>query len=255
MLALAAFDGKVVVDSCFAARASPRTLFRWVKRLRDEGHFRPREHSGGPARKMDEDDALFLWCWTMAFPAVMRDEAAMALQMFRSVTVSLPTTSREWKRLGLSRGVMAWYSALRREPSRIAWWCNPPDPALNAKENRGIAGVCHADLVCLDESIWCYDMRQRRYGHAPVGERACCAGLGRTDVPLGSFHVLTAMDMCVGSVATLVWQGPINHEVSCCISLAPCTKHKHLRRAVMWNSLILIEIITDYKNSVIIYCH
>ena len=82
---------------------------------------------------MDEDDALFLWCWTMAFPEVMRDEAQVALQMFRGVTVSLPTISREWQRLGLSRGVMTWYSALRREPSRIAWWCNPPDPALNVK--------------------------------------------------------------------------------------------------------------------------
>ena len=99
MLALAAFDGKVAMDSCFAARASPRTLFRWVKRLEDEGHFRPREHSDVPARKMNEDDALFLWCWTMAFPEVMRDEAQVALQMFRGVTVSLPTISREWQRL------------------------------------------------------------------------------------------------------------------------------------------------------------
>ena len=62
MLALVACDGKIDMDAANAARASPRTLFRWAERLKTEGHFRPRKHSGGPERKMDEDDALFLWC-------------------------------------------------------------------------------------------------------------------------------------------------------------------------------------------------
>ena len=84
MLALVACDGKIDMDAANAARASPRTLFRWAERLKTEGHFRPRKHSGGPERKMDEDDALFLWCWTMAFPAVMRDELRSAARVSRN---------------------------------------------------------------------------------------------------------------------------------------------------------------------------
>ena len=56
-----------------------------MRGLVDEGHFSPREHKGGPEPALDEDGALFLWLWTMQFPATSRKEALAGISMFRGV--------------------------------------------------------------------------------------------------------------------------------------------------------------------------
>ena len=79
-------SGSVInASSAGLACACPSTLYRYMKKMVDEGHFRPREHTGGPERKLTQQGALFLWLWTMAVPEASCDESATALQMFCDV--------------------------------------------------------------------------------------------------------------------------------------------------------------------------
>ena len=85
MTALIMSGGKFNLQTAGLARACPNTLRNYMRRLVNEGHFRPREHTGGPEPTLDEDDALFLWLWTMQFPATSRKEALAGISMFRGV--------------------------------------------------------------------------------------------------------------------------------------------------------------------------
>lgn len=110
MTALIMTGGQFNLHTAGLARACPVTLRRYMQRMVNEGHFSPREHTGGPEPALGEDDALFLWLWTMQFPATSCKEAMTAISMFRGVTISESTVCREWARLGLSRKIMICYS-------------------------------------------------------------------------------------------------------------------------------------------------
>ena len=95
----------------------------------------------------------------LAFPTTYLYEAQAAVELFRGVTVSVSTVWRELDRLGLTRKAMKYYSTERREWSRVLWWTALPgavDAAGNAvaMDRRGLRGVHHGALVCMDEAVW-----------------------------------------------------------------------------------------------------
>ena len=136
--------------------------------------------SGGPPRKMSQDDAYALYLFTMIAPDCSRPECVAFLRVFRGINVSVTCITNEWHRLRMSRKLMKYYSEHRDEESRISWWINPPDLRL-PRRLQGIAGVPHASFVDIDEAIFYYNRKYRRFGHAPVGERAKAMGAVRHD--------------------------------------------------------------------------
>ena len=151
--------GGSVRASARDARCSPSTLCRYVKRYAREGSFSARKHTGGQASSLSAEDAHFLHMFYLAFPTTYLYEAQAAVELFRGVTVSVSTVWRELDRLGLTRKAMKYYSTERREWSRVLWWTALPgavDAAGNAvaMDRRGLRGVHHGALVCMDEAVW-----------------------------------------------------------------------------------------------------
>lgn len=168
-----------VMDVARARGVCPQSVRIFRARHR-EGNLKALPRSGGPPRKMSQDDAYALYLFTMIAPDCSRPECVAFLRAFRGINVSVTCITNEWHRLRMSRKLMKYYSEHRDEESRISWWINPPDLRL-PRRLQGIAGVPHASFVDIDEAIFYYNRKNRRFGHAPVGERAKAMGAVRHD--------------------------------------------------------------------------
>lgn len=199
-------NGVINAETCTEARVSPMTLCRYRDRLLAQGTLSPSRHTGGPQTLLSADDSYFLALWTMMFPTVSGAEAAAALRMHRGIAVSESTVYREWDRLHMPRKILRLLSAARSEPSRIAWWTNPPNLGL-AKHQRGVRGVNHVSMICIDEALYYIDKSNRKYGRAFKGERPTETGQSRLGGQNIRVHVITAVDQLVGTIQTLVWIG------------------------------------------------
>ena len=167
------------VQSVAKARGvCPQSVRDFRALLQHGGDLQPLPRSGGPSFKLSADDAYALYLYTVLVTDASREECCCFLLVFRHVAVSESTISKEWKRLGISRKMMKYYSMVRDEPSRIAWWVKTNDLS-KPRHERGVAGVKHSCIVDVDEAIFYWDRVNRRFGHAPIGQPAKMAGIAR----------------------------------------------------------------------------
>ena len=105
-----------------------------------EGGRKNRAETEHVRKTLTSDDCYSLVCLVNLYPQCTLKEMQSYLLIGQRVSVSTSTICRELKRCGFSRKNLNRFSIFRQEPSRIAWWVNPPD--LN-----GCAGVRIDDLA------------------------------------------------------------------------------------------------------------
>ena len=128
-----------------------------------EKDLSPGTHGRLPgACALSEQDAAFLCLLKCTYPQASLVECQIALLIERGKLVSLPTVSREIKRLGMTRKIVQSFSTRRDENRRVAWWTNPPHMG-------GCAGVDWSNLVDIDEANVMFGDTKRRYGHSLSG--------------------------------------------------------------------------------------
>ena len=115
-------------ERCFNL-VSIRTLQRWRKRQREEGHYEPRDRGRwrrGPELHLTLAGALLLFWYQLNVPNAPRRHVQTLLWLERGEWLTLQGVSRERRRLGFTKKKMQYYSGKRNEQQRVDFWTNGP---------------------------------------------------------------------------------------------------------------------------------
>jgi len=155
---------------------------------------------------LSEEDAFILYVLKSALPTLSHADSQHFLSIAAGKIPSAATISREHKQLALSRKRVENVSCDRDEEDRTAFLTNPPDHGSRP----GVFGVPVGMLVSIDEKTIKFGELLKQFGHAPVG--LPCVRRGPAPSSQKSYNVITAVDVNVGVVAYLIYQGTLNQD-------------------------------------------